>query len=182
MRSSPQKIVITGPESTGKSTLSEALALHYDTVWCREYAREYLEQRGGIYSYEDLVTIAKGQLRLEEQAVEKARNGLVFIDTDMNVMKIWSEFVYGKCDPWILDQIKQRTYNLYLLCDIDLPWQEDPLREYPDLAIRQELYDIYKKHLINQPVRWTVITGQKEERLGQAVEAIDNLRLTIRDL
>jgi nicotinamide riboside kinase len=162
--------------------LCEQLATRYDTIWCREYAREYLERQGGIYTYDDLVTIAKGQLRLEEQAVEKARNGLVFIDTDMYVMKIWSEFVYGKCDSWILDQIERRTYDLYLLCNIDLPWQEDPLREYPDLAIRQELYDIYKDSLTNQPVPWTVITGQKEERLGQAVEAIDDLRFTICDL
>src|SRR4051812_24372714 len=96
-----KQIVIIGPESTGKSTLSESLAKHYDTVWCPEYAREYLMKHGMGYRYEDLLTIAKGQIAAEDALAAQARNGMLFVDTDMYVVKVWSEFVFGKCDEWI---------------------------------------------------------------------------------
>ena len=116
--SSPKKIVIIGPESTGKSTLCEALANHYQTTWVPEYAREYLLKHGTDYRYEDLLTIAKGQLALED--LHAAAQPLLFIDTDMYVMKVWCEFVFGKCHSWILDQIVARRYDGYLLCRTDL--------------------------------------------------------------
>ena len=127
-----KKIVVIGPESTGKSTLCAQLAAHYNTLWVPEYAREYLEKNGPEYSYEDLLTIAKGQIDLEEKVCNNqlAINhqpstinpelSTVFIDTDMYVMKVWSEFVFNKCHNWILNRIAERKYDLYLLCDIDL--------------------------------------------------------------
>ena len=171
-----KKVVVIGPESTGKSTLSEQLANYYNTSWVPEYAREYLLQHGTEYNYDDLLTIAHGQVALEESYIEKgADSKVLFIDTDQYVMKVWAEFVFGKCHQWILDQITKRKYDLYLLCNIDLPWTHDALREYPDLAPRQELYAIYKNLLMNQPVPWVDISGNYDERLQKAIQAVNDL-------
>jgi NadR type nicotinamide-nucleotide adenylyltransferase len=171
-----KKIVIIGPESTGKSTLCKQLAAHYNTLWVPEYAREYLLQHGTNYSYDDLLTIANGQLAGEEAGTEKladTANGLLFIDTDMYVMKVWCEFVFDNCHQWILDHIAKRKYDLYLLCNTDLPWVKDELREYPDLATRDRLYHIYKDVVVNQPVPWADISGTNEERLHKAIAAVE---------
>jgi len=190
-----KKIVILGPESTGKSTLCQQLAEHYKTLWCPEFAREYLLTNGTKYTYDDLLTIAKGQLALEDEYVEKIRKteiaqnqkmdsalspsrpspGLLFIDTDMYVMKVWCEFVFGNCHRFILDKIVERKYDLYLLCNIDLPWIQDPLREYPDPAPRRQLYAIYKDSMVNQAVPWVDIHGNYEKRLQTAIMHVDKL-------
>ncbi|MBN8673693.1 MAG: ATP-binding protein [Chitinophagales bacterium] len=181
-----KKIVILGPESTGKSTLCEQLAQHYETTWCPEFAREYLLTNGIHYEYDDLLTIAKGQLALEDEYIQALeRNSLpmledgghlpLFIDTDMYVMKVWSEFVFNKCHRYILDQIGEREYDLYLLCNIDLPWVDDELREYPDPHTRKKLYQIYKDIMLNQPVPWVEISGDLEQRLAKAIRAVDLL-------
>lgn len=167
-----RKIVIIGPESTGKSTLCEGLAAHYHTAWVREYAREYMLTHGTTYTYDDLSTIARGQLALEDAAVA---NEILFIDTDLYVMKVWSEYVFGRCETWILQEIAARHYDGYLLCRTDLPWTKDELREYPDLATRERLYHIYKDILVNQPVPWVEIGGQADERLENAIEAVERL-------
>ena len=174
-----KKVVIIGPESTGKSTLSEQLAKHYNTSWVPEYARNYLIEHGTEYTYDDLLTIAKGQVALEESYINNAgpSSKLLFIDTDQYVMKVWCEFVYGKCHQWVLDQIKKRKYDLYLLCNIDLPWVHDALREYPDLAPRLELYAIYKNLLANQSVPWVEISGNYDERLQKAIQAVNVLHV-----
>jgi nicotinamide riboside kinase len=170
-----KKVVIIGPESTGKSTLSEQLADHYETMWCPEFAREYLHTNGTNYEFDDLLTIAQGQLALEDEYTRKLEiNSLpmleegghlpLFIDTDMY-----------KCHRFILDAIGQREYDLYLLCNIDLPWVDDVLREYPDLHSRKKLYQIYKDILINQPVPWVEISGGHEKRLATSIAAVDQL-------
>ncbi|TAH14518.1 MAG: ATPase [Sphingobacteriia bacterium] len=169
-----KKIVIIGPESTGKSTLCTLLADHYKTKWCSEFARDYLLTNGMDYKASDLVNIAKGQLALEEEVTSTIKNpSLLFVDTDMYVMKVWSEYVFGECDFFILDQIVKRKYDHYLLCNIDLPWVKDELREYPDEKPRIELFNIYKDLLINQSVPWTIISGSYEERLAKAIETVD---------
>ena len=171
-----KKVIVIGPESTGKSTLCEQLAKYYNTSWVPEYAREYLLQHGTDYTYDNLLTIAKGQVALEESYIVKAANAnVLFIDTDQYVMKVWCEFVFGKCHPWILDQITKRKYDLYLLCNIDLPWVKDILREYPDLASRQQLYNIYKSILSNQSGPWIEISGNYDERFQKAIHAVNDL-------
>ena len=179
------KIVAIGPESTGKSTLCGSLANHYSTNWCKEYAREYLLKNGTVYAFDDLMTIAEGQLRLEEEAIqaciqlhaEQKKEGrpILFIDTDMYVMKVWCEFVFGKCHPLILNQIVQRKYDGYLLCKPDLPWIKDELREYPDPTTREKLYHIYKDLLANQSTPWYEVHGEGEQRSDAAVQWIDRL-------
>jgi len=171
-----KKIVIVGPESTGKSTLCTQLAAHFNTLWCPEFAREYLLEHGTDYSFENLLTIAKGQLALEEKytaAVTAEQKTFLFLDTDMYVMKVWCEFVFEKCHPFILDEIVERKYDLYLLCKPDLPWVKDELREYPDLESREKLYHIYKDLLINQNVPWVEISGGYDERLVKAINAVE---------
>jgi NadR type nicotinamide-nucleotide adenylyltransferase len=176
--------VIIGPESTGKSTLCAELAKHYKTLWVPEYAREFLLKKSNQYTYDDLLTIAKNQLLQEDQYAEKLKeefiekmltptSPLLFIDTDMYVMKVWCEFVFGKCHPWIIEKIVEREYDFYLLCNTDLPWVEDELREYPDLETRQTLFQMYKDILVNQSTPWVLISGNIEERLEYAIREID---------
>jgi len=192
-----KKIVVVGPESTGKSTLCDKLAAHYNTNWVKEYAREYLLKNGTDYSFENLLDVAKGQLAGEEKGIAEAielmnsgkwdisqienlsskqiTNLPLFIDTDMLVMKVWCEFVFDKIHPWILNQVVDRKYDLYLLCNVDAPWVKDELREYPDLVIREKLYHHYKDIMINQQVPWVDISGNYEERLQKAITAVNKL-------
>lgn len=169
-----KRIVIIGPESTGKSTLCRQLAERYQTVWCTEYARDFLTQQGTNYRYEDLSTIARGQLALQEKKQAESRNGLYFIDTDMYVMKVWHEVAFGACPAWILKTIARTRYDLYLLCNTDLPWTKDHLREYPDLPMRQKLFLMYKDALINSGAPWAVVSGTGEERLQAALQAVES--------
>jgi len=170
-----RRIVITGPESTGKSSLCKQLAEHYNTTWVPEYVREYLQKHGMNYTYNDLLAIARRQLALEDEITASTKRGLIFIDTDMYVMKVWCEFVFGRCHQWILDRIAERNYALYLLCNIDLPWVKDDLREYPDIESRIRLFNIYKDNIINQHVPWKIINGNNEERFKAAVDAVNRL-------
>jgi NadR type nicotinamide-nucleotide adenylyltransferase len=180
------KIVVIGPESTGKSTLCQSLAHTFDAVWCPEFAREYLLAHGTAYTFDDLLTIAKGQLALEEEYAEKAveqweatgkktPKPLLFVDTDMHVMKVWCEYVFGKCHQFILDRIVESSCDLYLLCNIDLPWVKDELREYPDLQSREELYHIYRDILINQQVPWSDVKGNDSQRVESAIRSVKTI-------
>ncbi len=180
-----KKIVILGPESTGKSTLCAQLAAHYKSSWVPEYARTYLQDTGNAYAYEDLWEIAKGQ-KLGAENAEKNYYKMhavaegkpaypLFIDTDLYVLKIWSEISFDKCDNRILTGIAQTKQDLYLLCNTDLPWVEDPLREYPDLAMRQRILAHYKDAMVNQQVPWVDIKGDYTQRLKIAIEHIDTL-------
>ena len=195
-----KRIVAIGPESTGKSTLCAALSKHYKTVWVPEYAREFLKIHKE-YTYDDLLIIAKGQIKMEDEIAlsleqsamsseqlagtnerkdidenrKQSLEKLLFIDTDMYVMQVWCEFVYNRCHNWILSQIATRKYDGYLLCNIDLPWEQDGMREYPDKKTREKLYHYYKELMINQSVPWIEISGNHGERLEKSVGFVNSL-------
>ncbi|HXB08920.1 MAG TPA: AAA family ATPase, partial [Puia sp.] len=121
-----------------------------------------------------------GQLALEDRyaaAAGSAGRELLFVDTDLYVMKVWSEFVFGSCDAWILKQIARRQYDCYLLCRTDLPWAPDPLREYPEGSARDRLYHIYKDCLVNQSVPWAEIGGQGEARIAAGIAAVERFAM-----
>jgi nicotinamide riboside kinase len=182
-----KKIVVLGPESTGKSTLCAQLAAHYKSSWVPEYARTYLQDTNNSYEYEDLWQIAQGQklsidnaeknywIMHPEATSELSTAYPLFIDTDLNVIKIWSEISFNRCDNRILSRIASSRDDLYLLCNTDLPWEPDPLREYPDLAMRRRVYAYYKDAMVNQLTAWIDITGNYEERFLKAVRAVDTL-------
>ena len=163
------KIAITGPESTGKSVLAEQLANHFHTIWVPEFARSFIDKLDRPYIAEDILTIAQGQLH-NEQLLQKQTDHCLFCDTELIVTKIWSEFKYGYCDPWILENIDQNKYHLFLLCDIDLPWIEDPQREHPHL--RKKLFDLYFQELTKRELPFRIVSGIGAARLENAIESI----------
>ena len=170
----PKRILILGPESTGKSTLAEMLAQHYAEPWVPEVAREYLEKLDRPYTYEDLLLIGKKQLSLEDELAATAKHFL-FCDTDLRVIQVWSQHRYGKVDPWVLEEIARRTYDLILLCAPDLPWQEDPLREHPELEMRQHFFEFYQQLSEASGFPWALISGDTAERQSTAIQAVDSL-------
>lgn len=167
-----KRIAIVGPECTGKTDLSMALAEYYKTAWVPEYARGYLERLERPYNQADLYTIAQWQLFMEDELALQA-NTVLICDTDLTVIKVWSEFKYGQCDPKIVAMMQARTYDLHLLTGIDIPWENDPQREHPDK--REYFYSIYKRELEEQHVNLVEIQGDRKARLDQAVAAINRL-------
>ncbi|MBA4055926.1 MAG: ATPase [Marivirga sp.] len=167
-----KKVAVIGPECTGKSSLSEFLAGHFKTDWVPEYARGYLNNLIRPYEQHDLLAIAHGQMRIEDEWTRDAKS-LIICDTNLYVIKVWSEFKYGNCEDEILKQIATRQYDLYLLTYIDLAWEEDPQREHPDK--REKLYQIYLNEMKNQPVPFVEIKGDRELRRKTAIEAIEKL-------
>jgi len=169
-----KKIAITGPESTGKSEMAQKLADYFNTVWVPEYAREYVAGLNRPYTIEDIKTIAQKQLKIEQQLEVKAYKLLV-CDTALIVPKIWSEFVFNKNIPWIDEKITTHTYDLYLLMDIDLPWQDDPLREHPHQ--RKILFNRYYEELTKNNFPFGIVSGSGNHRMESALEVIKNHRL-----
>ena len=165
------KIGITGPESAGKTTLAKALAAHYKTAYVPEFSRLYLEKHGSKYDEADLLEIAKGQYAWELAYARDAKR-LLICDTDLLVIKIWSEVRFQECHPWIERQLHLHPYDLFLLCKPDLPWEPDPLRENPD--DREDLYQRYLKALEDMNANFFEISGSDfEQRLALAVSSID---------
>jgi len=169
-----KKIVVIGPESTGKSTLSALLAKELPALWVPEYARNYLETLGRAYEEADLLAIARGQLAAEDQAAATAKDYLI-CDTDLNVLKVWAEAKYGRCHTAILEAIARRRYDLYLLTYIDIGWEDDPLREHPRPEDRLYFYHQYRDIVMNSGMRWAAIHGTEEERLAQAIQHVRSL-------
>ena len=164
------KVVTTGPESSGKTTLAKALAGHYQVAWVSEYSRDYLNNLNRPYREKDLLEIAIGQIKREDEAAKDKPN-LLICDTSLVVIKIWSEYRYGHCHPWILEQIEHRPVNLYLLCTPDVPWEPDPQRENPN--DRGELFQLYQNALNDKPT--VIIRGDWSERRNRAISEIDRL-------
>ncbi|HEY9115394.1 MAG TPA: ATP-binding protein [Bacteroidales bacterium] len=169
----PKKIAITGPESTGKSWLAEKLAAHYKTTWVPEYAREYLEKNGLKYSIEDLEKIAKGQANIMLKA-EKSNPDILIFDTELIVIKIWSEVVFKKCPVLIDEMLVKQKIDLYLLCYPDLPWEFHPMRENP--GNREYLFELYENKLKEQKFNYRVVKGKGKERLNNAITFVEEIK------
>lgn len=165
-----KRICIIGPESTGKSELCQHLARHYQTEWVPEYARFYLDRLDRSYEQHDLKAIAEGQLVWEDDKAEYA-NEYLFCDTNLIVIKIWSDHKYGSTEEWIEGQLTSRTYDFYLLNNIDIPWTPDPQREHP--TMRKHFMHIYQQYLTDHKLPYAVVSGIEGDRKQCAVDAIE---------
>ena len=168
-----KKIVLTGPESTGKSSLAKSLSDYYNAPIVDEYAVEYLKKTNGKYHYKDLALIAEGQIELEDTIISNNKSDLVFIDTDLITIKIWSKVKYNKVSRWIMKTIRERDYDLYLLCKPDIPWEYNEFRENPD--DRDWLFTLYEKELKKYKKRYELIDGLEQTRIDKAIARINKL-------
>ncbi len=171
------KIVLFGPESTGKTTLSEQLARYYNTVWVPEYAREYLQRKWNnerkTCEPKDLLPIAEGQMRMENSLSQKATE-LLICDTDLLETKVYSEAYYvGHCDPILEKYALLNSYDLYFLTFIDVPWVGDDLRDKPNE--REKMFNYFRGTLEKYHRNFVILKGDKKERLQAAVAHIDTL-------
>ena len=163
-----KKIIITGPESTGKTTLTSELAQYFKTMWVPEFARTYIDDLKRPYREDDLLRIAKGQRDLERFFYKKS-NQYLFCDTSMLVLKIWSEYRFGKCHSWILEELEKEN-ALYVLCGTDVEWEADPQRENPN--DRNELYEIYRKELIKYKKEYIEVSDNQEVRRNKVIRLL----------
>ncbi len=178
------KVVLFGPESTGKTTISMQLAEHYSTVWAPEYARVYLQNKWNnerkTCENSDLIPIAIGQMKSENKLAKKA-DKILICDTDLLETKVYSESYYGGIvDPRLDKYAIENKYDMYFLTSIDTIWEADDLRDKPDE--RKEMFDIFEKALIKYDRPYLVLKGDKKTRLKTAVKAIDHLLLERQNL
>ncbi|MEO6150788.1 MAG: ATP-binding protein [Mucilaginibacter sp.] len=165
------KIAVVGPESTGKSTMAAYLAKHYHTVWVPEFAREYCEKLTAPCTFGDEVNMFYGQLELEKKLLPQA-NKLLICDTTFITIKIWSDQLFGQSPPEVLEELPEHPYDLYLLLDIDMPWVDDPLRDFPDM--REHFMQVWHKELQALSAKYVVISGLGQQRYDAAVAAVDD--------
>jgi len=164
------KIAVVGPESTGKSTMSAYLAKHYNTVWVPEFARDYCAQLTEPCTWQDEINMFYGQLDLEAEMLPLA-NKLIICDTTFITVKIWSDYTFGRTPQEVLDELPKHPYDLYLLLNIDLPWEEDPLRDFPHM--REHFMEVWLKELQAINARYVLISGTGDDRYENAVKAIN---------
>jgi len=164
------KVVITGPESTGKTLISQYLASFFGTVCVPEYSREYISGLERKYTFDDVEHIAREQLRLESEYLKKARR-ILFYDTDLIVTRIWFKLVFGRCPGWIDKEIANSPADLFLVCDTDIPWVPDPVRENGG-EMRELLKGLYISEINLHGVPWELVSGEGEARINCAVRAV----------
>ena len=166
-----QKVILTGPESSGKTTLANALAAYYRVPVVPEYARIFLEKLNSKnYTYEDFVKIALGQHLQEQTAIANATKAPIILDTSFLVLKIWSEVKYGHCEPFILEHLQRHHDALFILCAPDIEWEADPLRENP--KDRDKLFIQYQKTLKTIGFDYIIANGSRDNRLKNSLLAI----------
>ncbi len=165
-----RKVVITGPESTGKTHLAHSLASCFNTLWVPEYAREYISGLKRNYNYNDVEHIASEQVRLEKHYLRKVQD-ILFYDTDLIVTKVWFKVVYGRCPGWIDEVILNNLADLFLVCNTDIPWVPDPLRENGG-EMREVLMEMYITEINITGAPWKLVTGKGEQRINSAVDTV----------
>ena len=166
-------VTVTGSESTGKTTLAADLARHFRTVWVPEYARVYFDEKsaatGRPLDANDVEPIARGQIAAEERGAARAKDLLV-LDTDLVSTTVYARHYYGSCPPWIEQAARERPADLYLLCDIDVPWVADPVRDVPHQ--REHMHALFRSALESLGARWVTIQGSWDARRAAAIEAV----------
>lgn len=168
-----RKIVITGPESTGKTTLSGTLAARLKGILVPEYARSYIEQLGRPYTYQDLENIARYQIRQEEKLSAGAGNGIIVMDTWLILTKVWFDVVYGKVPGWVDEYIRSSDIALFLVCRPDLPWIPDPVRENGG-EMRDVLFKRYCSEIEYYGFRYGIVGGEGDSRWKNAMRLLQN--------
>jgi NadR type nicotinamide-nucleotide adenylyltransferase len=168
------RVVLTGSESTGKTTLAAALAEYHDAPLVREFVRDFAVQKGGALDFSDHGPIAKGQMALEDDQIARAPR-LIIQDTDLLSTVVYCEHYFGRCPPWIADAAAARRPDLYLLCEIDLPWIADGIRDRGHA--REEVQQLFRDAVAGTGVAMVEIRGGREERFQRAVDAIDAIVL-----
>jgi len=163
------RIAITGPESSGKTTLAKALSEHYNISFVPEFARTYLEKTEGKYKQLDLDIIAQGQLK----SIISAEDTIVISDTDFSVLEIWSQYKYKNTSELINKLVQKDLFDLHILCSPDIPWEADLLRENPNS--RDLLFELYSKSLNSNNKNFIVVNGSAKNRLEKSIQAVDPL-------
>ena len=171
------RVVLTGSESTGKSSLAWRLAKHYDADYVPEFVRGYAERKGGVLSFADHGPIARGQMAIEDEHLATGKP-LLIQDTDLLSTAVYCEHYFGQCPKWIAEAAADRRPDLYLLCDIDIPWLPDGVRDRGHM--RQEMQQLFRDAVAASGAPFAVITGLGEERVTRAIETIDALLLASR--
>lgn len=166
-----RKIAIVGPESTGKSLMARRLAKEFKTWYVPEYSRYYCEGLNRTYTLQDELNMFYGQVALENSLVDVIEHPLLFCDTTILTVKVWSDHLFGFTPPEVLAEIRHRHYDYYLLMDIDLPWEDDPLRDFPDK--REYFMEVWKKELHDLNASYTIIRGKGEERYLNGIRAVN---------
>ena len=167
------RVVVTGSECTGKTTLSQALAEHYGTVWVPEFVRQFVEAKGSAPGYADVEAIARGQMALEDRIGSEA-GGLLIQDTDLLSTIVYSRHYYGDCPRWIEEELRARAGDLYLLADIDVPWTADSdQRDRGDR--REEMHGLFRAALESRGLNFVELHGSPHERLDMALSQINRL-------
>jgi nicotinamide riboside kinase len=166
------RVVITGPECTGKSTLTLQLARHYNALYIPEYAREYISGLSRPYNYSDVEHIAGIQVRQKDEYSRHAK-GLLFLDTYLIITKVWFDLVFQRRPLWIDQELARNEINLFLLCDIDIPWEPDPVRENGG-KMREILLQHYRKELEEWGYAYRLVKGYGEQRLQNAIRHVED--------
>ncbi len=169
------KIAVNGPESTGKTALCKELATHFHCNWEPELARGYVENLNREYTFEDVAEIAKLQIEQEKKYENDSGNDeFVFFDTDLIITKVWFEYKYGVVPEFVTDRLATRFFDFYLLCEPDLPWEYDPVREHGD--DRDFFLDWYEKEIIKLGTPYVRVSGKGKKRLQNALQAIEEFK------
>tara|TARA_B100000674_G_C37605291_1_gene807248 strand:- start:80 stop:604 length:525 start_codon:yes stop_codon:yes gene_type:complete len=171
-----KKIVVIGPESTGKSTLCMDLSSCFQITSLPEYARVYLECNGAEYTYQDVLNMIHGQLESERNCIEEnGADPFIILDTNYLTYKVWIQEKYKREEPLIEELLKVDDNTHYLLCDVDIPWKYDPLREHPNAKDRQRLFSAYKSILMVNNLPFSIVKGNRQERLEIAKNILNKL-------
>jgi len=166
-----RRIVVTGPESTGKTILAQALAEKFGTVWIPEYARHYIENLNRHYNYDDVIRIAQYQVAQEGMYAPKIQKGVLIFDTWLIITKVWLDLVFGNCPDWISDHIRSAKIDLFLVCNTDLQWIEDPVRENGGEK-RERLLELYCNEIRSFGFEFEIVNGLGDLRTDNALRAL----------